>query len=105
MLGFPCNQFARAGARIGRRDRGVLQGQLRRQLPDVREGRRQRPEAHPYTSGSRSETRGLLGSRVKWNFTKWLVDRNGTVLGRYSPNAEPADIADDVSAVLSAAAA
>ena len=47
----------------------------------------------------------MLGSRVKWNFTKWLVGRDGTVIGRYAPNVEPADLADDVRAALTADAA
>jgi glutathione peroxidase len=44
---------------------------------------------------------GLLGSEaIKWNFTKFLVDRDGNVVARYAPNAEPASLADDIRKLL-----
>ena len=44
---------------------------------------------------------GLLGSEaIKWNFTKFLVDRNGNVVERYAPNAEPEAIAADIEKLL-----
>ena len=44
---------------------------------------------------------GLLGSEaIKWNFTKFLVDRKGNVVERYAPNAEPASIAPDIEKLL-----
>jgi len=44
---------------------------------------------------------GLLGSEaIKWNFTKFLVDRNGKVVDRYAPNAEPESIAGDIEKLL-----
>ena len=45
--------------------------------------------------------KGLLGSKgIKWNFTKFLVDQNGEVIKRYSPNTEPKDIAQDIENLL-----
>ena len=44
---------------------------------------------------------GLLGSEaIKWNFTKFLVDRNGNVVERYAPNTEPASLAGDIEKLL-----
>jgi glutathione peroxidase len=44
---------------------------------------------------------GLLGSRgIKWNFTKFLVDRSGKVVDRYAPTTKPEDIAKDIEALL-----
>ena len=44
---------------------------------------------------------GLLGSEaIKWNFTKFLVDRNGKVVERYAPNVEPEAIAGDIEKLL-----
>jgi glutathione peroxidase len=43
----------------------------------------------------------LLGSEaIKWNFTKFLVDRSGNVVERYAPNAEPASLAGDIGKLL-----
>ncbi len=44
---------------------------------------------------------GLLGSEaIKWNFTKFLVDRDGTVVGRYAPTTKPADVEKDIEGLL-----
>lgn len=44
---------------------------------------------------------GLLGSEaIKWNFTKFLIDRNGDVVERYAPNAEPASLSSDIEKLL-----
>ena len=48
----------------------------------------------------KGRTGGLLGSRIKWNFTKFLVARDGTVLKRYAPTTKPERIAPDIEAAL-----
>ncbi len=48
----------------------------------------------------KAEKKGLLGGRIKWNFTKFLVGRDGQVIQRYSPNIEPAALEDDIRAAL-----
>ena len=56
---------------------------------------------HPLYSYLKSEAKGLLGSeKVKWNFTKFLVNREGEVIKRYAPNTEPKDIAADIKNLL-----
>ena len=42
----------------------------------------------------------IAGSSIKWNFTKFLVDRNGNVVGRYAPTRKPEDLAADIEALL-----
>ena len=105
VLGFPCNQFR--GQEPGSDDEiaefctvnyGVS-------FPMFAKVDVNGSEAHPLFEWLKDETKGVLGGRVKWNFTKWLIGRDGSVLGRYSPTTEPADIADDVRAALSASAA
>ena len=57
--------------------------------------------ADPLFNYLKSEKKGLLGSQgIKWNFTKFLVDQNGEVIKRYSPNTEPKDIAQDIENLL-----
>ncbi len=57
--------------------------------------------AHPLYKYLTSAKPGLLGSEaIKWNFTKFLVDREGGVVKRYGPTTEPKEIADDIEALL-----
>ena len=57
--------------------------------------------SHPLYTWLRSQKRGLLGGRINWNFTKFLLDRNGQVVARYGPTTEPKDIARDIEQTLS----
>ena len=58
-------------------------------------------KAAPLYKYLKKEKPGLMGSEaIKWNFTKFLVDRNGKVLERYAPNTEPAAIAGDIEKLL-----
>ena len=56
--------------------------------------------AHPLYQWLKSQKAGLLGGRIKLNFTKFLVDGDGNVLNRYAPTTKPADIAADIEAAL-----
>jgi glutathione peroxidase len=56
--------------------------------------------ADPLFEWLRSEKGGLLGDRIKWNFTKFLVGRDGQVIKRYAPQTDPGDLAEDVEAAL-----
>ncbi len=49
----------------------------------------------------KSNKKGLLGGNVKWNFTKFLVDKNGNVIERYAPTTKPENIKDDIDKLLS----
>ncbi|WP_062517278.1 glutathione peroxidase [Demequina gelatinilytica] len=102
VAGFPCNQFARqepgTSEEIGdfcSRNYGVTFPMFAR--IDVN-GR----GAHPLYRWLRSQTRSVTGSSIKWNFTKFLVGRDGRVLARYSPATEPAALAADIRVALAA---
>lgn len=56
--------------------------------------------AHPLYKWLRSESGGLLGDAIKWNFTKFLVDREGRVVRRYAPTVAPSAIEKDIVALL-----
>lgn len=102
ILGFPCNQFLKqdpgSDAEIGEfctLNYGVTFPMYSR--IDVNG-----PNAHPLFQHLKSAAKGLLGSeKVKWNFTKFLVNRQGEVIKRYAPNTEPKDIASDIELYLS----
>ncbi len=58
-------------------------------------------EADPLFDRLKSDAPGVLGSKaIKWNFTKFLIDRNGKVVDRYAPTTKPADIRTDIENLL-----
>lgn len=56
--------------------------------------------ADPLFSHLTSEKKGMLSKKVKWNFTKFLVDRDGKVVDRYAPQTAPEKLAEDVEKLL-----
>ncbi|HHT44700.1 MAG TPA: glutathione peroxidase [Fastidiosipila sp.] len=48
----------------------------------------------------KKEKGGILGDRIKWNFTKFLIDKNGEVVKRYAPTTKPEALEDDIEALL-----
>jgi glutathione peroxidase len=56
--------------------------------------------ASPLFKYLKSEKRGLINDNIKWNFTKFLVDKDGNVTGRYAPNVAPEKIEKDIAAML-----
>jgi glutathione peroxidase len=103
VLGFPCNQFGRqdpgSDEEIGafcQKNYGVS-FQMMRKI-DVNGG-----DAHPLYQWLTREAPGLLGTKgIKWNFTKFLVGKDGQVLKRYAPTDTPKSLAKDVEAALAA---
>jgi glutathione peroxidase len=101
LLGFPCNQFGAQepgdSTEIGafcQKNYGVDF-----QMFDKIEVNGE--HAHPLYKYLTEKVPGLLGLKdVKWNFTKFLVDRDGNVVKRYAPNVEPADISADIEKLL-----
>ncbi|PIC87076.1 glutathione peroxidase [Sporosarcina sp. P20a] len=57
-------------------------------------------EADPLFNHLTTEKSGLLSKKVKWNFTKFLVDRDGQVVKRYAPQTDPAKLTEDVEKLL-----
>jgi glutathione peroxidase len=58
------------------------------------------PEAHPLFQYLRSETKGLFSDKIKWNFTKFLVDSQGRIVKRYAPAVKPEKIKADIEKLL-----
>jgi glutathione peroxidase len=57
--------------------------------------------SHPLYKHLKSEVKGLLGTeRIKWNFTKFLINRDGEVVGRFGSQKKPADIESEIMALL-----
>jgi len=101
ILGFPCNQFGEQEPGSEQEIQSFCELNYGVTFPmfakiDVNGG-----AAAPLYKFLKHEKPGLLGSEaIKWNFTKFLVDRNGRVVERYAPNTEPATIAPDIEKLL-----
>jgi len=57
-------------------------------------------EADPIFKYLKSQTKGFLGSAIKWNFTKFLISRDGETIKRYAPTTKPEKLAEDIEAML-----
>lgn len=57
-------------------------------------------EAHPLFKLLAEETKGFLGNRIKWNFTKFLVDKNGNIVKRFSPTDKPLKFENEIEQYL-----
>ena len=55
---------------------------------------------HPLYKWLKQQKKGALGGRINWNFTKFLLDAEGNVIGRYSPKTEPSAIRADIERAL-----
>jgi glutathione peroxidase len=100
VLGFPCNQFGRQepgdAAQIGQ----FCAANYAVSFPMFDKIDVNGDNAHPLYKYLRGEKSGLLGSSIKWNFTKFLIDRSGKVVGRYAPIATPESLTKDIEALL-----
>jgi len=102
VLGFPCNQFGSqdpgSNEEIGEfceRNYGVS-------FPMFEKVDVNGDDAHPLFSWLREEKGGVLGDAIKWNFTKFLVGKDGTVIRRYGSTTKPEKIASDIEKALAA---
>ena len=101
VLGFPCNQF-------GAQEPGdeVAIGEFCRLTYDVTFPMFAKvdvngDDTHPVFAFLKAAAPGLLGTEaIKWNFTKFLVDRDGNVVGRYASATKPEDMAGDIEKLL-----
>jgi glutathione peroxidase len=101
VLGFPCNQFGAQEPGSAEEIRDFCSTRYDVTFPmfakvDVNGG-----DAHPLWQHLKEQKPGLLGiEAIKWNFSKFLVDRDGRVIERYAPTAEPSTIERDIEAAL-----
>lgn len=100
ILAFPCNQFGHQEPGTNQEIQNFCTDLFSVTFPvmakiDVNgEG-----ESPLYTDLKKSQG-GLLGSAIKWNFTKFLVDRQGRVVGRFAPTTKPQDLEEDIEKIL-----
>ena len=102
VLAFPCNQFG--GQEPGTEDEIALfcETDFGVTFPIFAKVDVNGDDAHPLWRWLREERGGLLGNSIKWNFTKFLVGRDGQVIERYAPQTRPDNLTSDIEAALAA---
>ncbi len=100
VLGFPCNQFG--GQDPGSADEigAFCQKNYGVSFPMFEKVDVNGDDAHPLYQWLKTEKGGLLGEKIKWNFTKFLIGRDGQVIKRYGSTTKPEKIAGDIETAL-----
>ncbi|MCY8515078.1 glutathione peroxidase [Bacillus atrophaeus] len=101
ILGFPCNQFMNQEPgdetsiqEFCKKNYGVT-------FPMFAKIDVNGAKAHPLFTYLTEQVKGMLGTKaIKWNFTKFVVDKKGNIVGRYSPNTNPKEIEDTILKLL-----
>jgi len=101
ILGFPCNQFGQQEPGGAEEIGQFCQANYGVSFPMFEKIDVNGPEAHPLYKFLKQEKRGILGTpNIKWNFTKFLIDRAGKIVARYSPLTKPENLEAPVSKLL-----
>ncbi|MCZ4498580.1 MAG: glutathione peroxidase [Marmoricola sp.] len=102
ILGFPCNQFASQDPGTSDEIGDFCQKNYGVSFPMMEKVDVNGDDAHPLYQWLKSEKGGVLGSqKIKWNFTKFLIGRDGKVVKRYGSTTKPESIAGDIEKQLS----
>jgi glutathione peroxidase len=100
VLGFTCNQFGGQEPGDAKQIEEFCAGNYAITFPMFAKIDVNGSNAHPLFNYLKSEKAGLLGSSIKWNFTKFLVDRSGKVVARHAPTAKPEGLTREIEALL-----
>ncbi|MFE8584107.1 glutathione peroxidase [Sphingomonas sp. NCPPB 2930] len=101
VMGFPCNQFGAQEPGDAAEIANFCSLTYDVTFPVMAKVEVNGDGADPLFGWLKREAPGLLGTKaIKWNFTKFLVDRSGKVVGRYAPTTKPEDLAHDIEGLL-----
>ncbi|MGV3353637.1 glutathione peroxidase [Streptococcus orisratti] len=100
ILDFPCNQFAGQAPGSAEEINTFCSLNYQTTFPRFAKIKVNGKEAEPLYDWLKSEKSGLLGKRIEWNFAKFLIDREGNVVQRFSSKSEPEKMAVDIEALL-----
>ncbi len=101
VLAFPCNQFGSQEPGSTEEIVEFCEMHFQTSFPLFEKIDVNGTNSHPLYKHLKSEVKGLLGTeRIKWNFTKFLINRDGEVVGRFGSQKKPADIESEIIALL-----
>ena len=103
VMGFPCNQFGGQDPGSNEEIGAFCQKNYGVSFPMMAKVNVNGTDAHPLFQWLKAQAPGILGSEgIKWNFTKFLIGKDGQVLARYAPTDTPAKITKDIETALAA---
>ena len=100
VLGFPCNQFGGQEPGDAKQIEQFCATNYAVSFPLFAKIEVNGGGAHPLYQYLKSEKSGLLGSSIKWNFTKFLLDRSGKVVARHAPTTSPEALITEIEELL-----
>lgn len=100
ILDFPCNQFAHQAPGDDQEIHDFCTGRFGITFPQFAKIEVNGEKESPLYAWLKKQKGGLLGGGIKWNFTKFLLDRQGNVVGRYAPTETPAALEAKIQALL-----
>ena len=100
ILGFPCNQFKEQELETNKEINNFCQLNYGVTFTMFDKIDVNGENAHPIYKYLRSQSKGVLGDKIKWNFTKFLIDSEGNVVKRYAPTTKPVKIKKDIEKLI-----
>jgi glutathione peroxidase len=100
VLGFPCNQFGGQDPGSNGEIGAFCQKNYGVTFPMFAKVNVKGPEAHPIFRYLTNNSKGVLGNGIKWNFTKFLVSREGKILNRFAPATKPESLKEEIEKAL-----
>lgn len=100
IIGFPCNQFSQQEPGSNEEILNFCKLNYGVSFPISRKIEVNGPQADPLYQWLSQEQKGLLGASIKWNFTKFLINRDGEVVERFAPTKKPEKLTSKIEALL-----
>lgn len=100
ILGFPCNQFANQDPASNQEIQNFCQLNYGVSFDMFEKVDVNGPETTPLYQFLKEEAKGAFGGKIKWNFTKFLIDRKGEVIRRYAPATPPLKMEEEIKKLL-----
>ena len=101
VLAFPCNQFGKQEKGSNDEIKGFCDLNFNISFPLMDKIEVNGDNTHPLYEYLKKSAPGILGSKnIKWNFTKFLINKQGEVVKRYAPNTKPAQLVNDINKLL-----
>lgn len=100
VIGFPCNQFMGQEPGSDQEIQDFCQVNYGVSFPITKKVDVNGADAHPVFKYLTKESRGIMGGAVKWNFTKFLIDRQGNVVKRFAPTTKPQELKPEIERCL-----
>ncbi|URE03389.1 pectinesterase [Musa troglodytarum] len=100
ILAFPCNQFLHQEPQTEQEIKDFACTRFKAEFPIFQKVKVNGPETVPVYKFLKASKPGFMGNRIKWNFTKFLIDKEGKVIGRYGTTKSPLSIEQDIQKAL-----